>query len=327
MIDFLSEIRREMIENFQISLRAIRLLMGYSAVELASYVGVTRQTINNLETGKAKMSPMQFISLAAVVDHYAASNGEMFQAIIAIIDGNYRKANRSYDSSFSSFSLLRRWFATFDSTDDLNMMVSGGKIADSDMVMQRLVGNYKIFLDANVLLLENAEAFITCLGKQLSSENAQVILPLRAVEQLQDLIQESKVSERAVKALRLVSLLQRNSLIQLRGEDGDDTPHKTLLSVFAKFRSMHRLCLLTQDSSFAGEILSLNLTDVQGFDILAGYVDEEGHIVLYPNSAPTPEAETGDFLAGELGTPESQERPSDMAKDENKILPSSWEQL
>ena len=297
MLDFLSEIRTEMVENFQISLRAIRLLMGYSAAELASYVGVTRQTINNLETGKAKMSPMQFISLAAVVDHYAASNGEMFQAIVAIIDGNYRKANRSYDSSFSDFSLLRRWFATFDSVDDPNTMVNNGESEDPDLLLQRLVGNYKLFLDADVLLSENAETFVTCLAKQLSSKSSEVIIPLRAVEQLQDLTQEASASERAVKALRLISFLQRNALVQIRGEDDDATLHETLLAVFAKFRSMHRLCMLTQDSVFADETLQLNhAPDVQGFDILAGYVDEQGYIVLYPDSEPVPMVEDGEFL-------------------------------
>ena len=88
MIDYLWEARQALIENFQISMRAIRLLMGYSIVELAEYVGVTRQTINNLETGKSKMSAMQFLSLAAVVDNYITINGDMYQAIAAILDGN-----------------------------------------------------------------------------------------------------------------------------------------------------------------------------------------------------------------------------------------------
>lgn len=65
--------------------------MGYSIVELAEYVGVTRQTINNLETGKSKMSAMQFLSLAAVVDNYITINGDMYQAIAAILDGNGKK--------------------------------------------------------------------------------------------------------------------------------------------------------------------------------------------------------------------------------------------
>lgn len=91
MIDYLWEARQALIENFQISMRAIRLLMGYSIVELAEYVGVTRQTINNLETGKSKMSAMQFLSLAAVVDNYITINGDMYQAIAAILDGNGKK--------------------------------------------------------------------------------------------------------------------------------------------------------------------------------------------------------------------------------------------
>ena len=83
---FLSEMRQQMIENFQSSMRAVRLLMGYSVNELAEYVNVTRQTINNLETGKSKMSAMQFLALAAVVDNYTQSNGELYPAIETILD-------------------------------------------------------------------------------------------------------------------------------------------------------------------------------------------------------------------------------------------------
>ena len=280
MTDFFSEIRSEMVENFQISLRAIRRLMGYSAAELAEYVGLTRQTINNLETGKAKMSVVQFLALAAVVDHYATSNGEMFRAIRAIMDSNYRKINRSYDTSFSDFSLLKRWFSTFDNFLDTEN-------EDSNSLMQKLAGNYKIFLDADVFLAESAESFIHTLMNCLSSEKADVIIPLRAIERLQELTQSEELSEQAIRALRLISLLQRNSMVQIRGEQDDATLHETFLSVFKKFRSVHRLCIFTQDAIFADDVLSLNHTpDAYGFDILACYVDKEGEVSLYLDSSP-----------------------------------------
>ena len=86
----------------------------------------------------------------------------------------------------------------------------------------------------------------------------------------------------AVKALKQINALQRMNIIQIRGEDSDSNIHDTILSVFAKFRSLHRLCLVTQNKLFANEVKYLNeSSEKQGFDILVGYVDENGMFSLY----------------------------------------------
>jgi Predicted transcriptional regulators len=287
MIDFLSESRQVMIDNFQISLRAIRTLMGYTASELADYVGVTRQTINNLETGKAKMSPMQFISIAAVVDNYIHSNGEMFNAIETIIDGNGRKQNEKYDTSFTNLSLIKRWFACFNDSVEFDKTFVG--VSNSEeyySMLQRLANRYKIFVDADVLMMPNADKFISSLTECLIAENAKLIIPLKVVEQIQGSLQDVTVSEKAVKALKLINMLQRKNVAQLRGEEGDSNTHDTILSVFAKFRSLNHLCLITQDDFFAKEIKRLvDNSENQGFDILVGYVNDDGMLALHPRQA------------------------------------------
>ena len=283
MIDFLSEARQAIIENFQISMRAIRLLMGYSIAELAEYVGVTRQTINNLETGKSKMSVMQFLSLAAVVDNYIVSNGDMYQAIEAILDGNGRKSSGKYDTSFSGFSLLRRWFLLFDGEMDFGAtMLPGSTFSPDDTNMSQLVRKYKIFVDADALMAEKAGEFFHAFSNYLTSENEKIIIPFRAVEQLQELTQDHGMAQRAVQALKLVNWLQQKNLVQIRGEASDSNLHDTILSVFIKFRSLHRLCLITQDHLFAKEVLHLNEShDHLGFDIAPGYIDEAGKLTMY----------------------------------------------
>lgn len=283
MIDFLLESRQIMIENFQISLRAIRTLMGYSALELAEYIGVTRQTINNLETGKAKMSPTQYISIAAVVDNYILSNGEMFNAIEAIIDSNGKKQNNKYDTSFSNLSLLKRWFACFNNFSDSNVITMTYENTDEySLLIKRLVARYKIFVDADVLLAPQSGEFINLISNYLVDENAKLIIPMRAIEQIQEMMQDRSDSEKAVKALKQINALQRMNIIQIRGEDSDSNIHDTILSVFAKFRSLHRLCLVTQNKLFANEVKYLNESyEKQGFDILVGYVDENGMFSLY----------------------------------------------
>ena len=283
MLDFLSESRRTMIDNFQISLRAIRILMGYSGSELADFIGVTRQTINNLETGKAKMSPSQYIAIAAVVDNYILSNGKMFNAIEMIIDGNGKKQDEKYDTSFNNLSLLKRWFACFNDREDLNALsMSYGNAEEHGFLLQKMVARYKIFIDADVLLIPNSSNFLNMLTDFLVVENAKIIIPIRVIEQIQEMMQDINVSDKAVRALKLLNSLQGKDVVQLRGEESDSNIHDTILSVFAKFRSLHRLCLITQNESFANEVERLNKnSEQQGFDILIGYVDENGKLVLY----------------------------------------------
>lgn len=280
VIDYLWEARQALIENFQISMKAIRFLMGYSTVELAEYVGVTRQTINNLETGKSKMSAMQFLSLAAVVDNYITINGDMYQAIVAILDGNGKKSVDRYDTSFSGFSMLRRWFLLFEGTG-VEVIPNDGCSLDIAQV-QQIVRGYKIFLDDTALLSEKVEEFLHFWASYLITENGKVIIPLRSIERIQERTQDAAYSQQAVKALRLLNWMQQKNLVQIRGEESDVNLHDTILSVFLKFRGTHRLCLITQDEAFAAEVLQLNKTsDRGGFNVVVGYINGDGKLAMY----------------------------------------------
>lgn len=280
MIDYLWETRQALIENFQSSMKSIRLLMGYSITELAEYIGVTRQTINNLETGKSKMSAVQFLSLAAVVDNHIAANRDMYQAIETILDGNIMKSTNRFENSFSGFSLIKRWFLLFEETG--SEITSDQGEALNAVQMRQIVQGYKIFLDDSALLSDYAESFVTSLVDYLISENGKIIIPLRSIERVQEKTMDSVYSYQAVKALRLLNWMQQKNIVQIRGEENDSNPYDTILSVFLKFRGTYRLCLITQDSLFADKVLHLNETrNSEGFKIVVGYIAEDGQLVMY----------------------------------------------
>ena len=322
MIDYLREARQSLIENFQTSMRAIRLLMGYSIAELAEFIGVTRQTINNLETGKSKMSAVQFLSLAAVVDSYIASNGDMYQAIETILDSNSRKTTNHVENAFSGFSLVKRWFLLFDRKGAEIGSGFGGAL--TSIQMQKLVQEYKIFLDDTVLLSNDAEPFVTSLADELISENRKIVIPLRSIEQVQENTMDRTLSTQAIKALRLLNWMQQKNLVQIRGEENDSNPRDTILSVFLKFRGTHRLCLITQDSLFANEVLHLNETRYsEGFKIAVGYLADNGQLIMYDTDGKIPGvsavcAEDADMTAEHSAV---SRESSDYAE------PSGWEYL
>ena len=84
--------------------------------------------------------------------------------------------------------------------------------------------------------------------------------------------------------------------------------HDTIRSVFQKFRKMYRLCIITQNGAFANEILQMNHScDNDGFDIIAGYLNNDGEFELYSDKEEQPQCEQSDSLEGamksEINTP------------------------
>lgn len=56
------------IERLQSVLLLVRRSVGWTAEEFGERIGVTRQTINNLENGRNKMTKTQYIAIRSVLD-------------------------------------------------------------------------------------------------------------------------------------------------------------------------------------------------------------------------------------------------------------------
>lgn len=57
------------IKKLQMNLLSIRKIAGWTAEGLGDRIGVTKQTISNLETGKTKLTQTQYIAIRAVLDY------------------------------------------------------------------------------------------------------------------------------------------------------------------------------------------------------------------------------------------------------------------
>lgn len=58
----------EEIKRLQDNLLLIRRAVGWTAEEFGSQIGVTRQTINNIESGRNKLNKTQYIAMRSVLD-------------------------------------------------------------------------------------------------------------------------------------------------------------------------------------------------------------------------------------------------------------------
>lgn len=70
------------ISRFQENLETIRKVAGWTSQELADEIGVTRQTISNLESGRSKMTKTQYLALRTVLNFEIIQNDNRSLATI-----------------------------------------------------------------------------------------------------------------------------------------------------------------------------------------------------------------------------------------------------
>ena len=289
--------RQLMIENFQDSLRLVRHLMEFGVEEFAEAIGVTRQTLNNLESKKSKMSATQYIAVAALVDNYFARNDRMLSALKVILDSDGRNYGTEYETAFRDDSLLKRWFEDFLNREEIAETFDDETLSD-------LAAEYKIFLDAKSLTADGAADFIANLTTALKDVEEKVIVPLRSIEEL--------AAEDSEQVKRLLSKIHADNVLDIRGEETDPDFHDTIIKVFPRFRDNYNLCLITPDKKLAAEVLRMNEPDGDS-EIVAGFV-EGGTVKFY-------DAETLD------DTDENEPIPPEKPADDSENKFDGWEVL
>lgn len=65
----------ELVSKLQAHLSTIRKAAGWSGERLANELGITKQTVSSLETGKTQMTKMHYLAIRAVFNNEIAVNG------------------------------------------------------------------------------------------------------------------------------------------------------------------------------------------------------------------------------------------------------------
>lgn len=76
----------EEIMRMQEILRLIRLTVGWTAEEFGEKIGVTRQTINNIESGRNKLTKTQYIAMRSVLDAEMVCKSEETEMLKVLLD-------------------------------------------------------------------------------------------------------------------------------------------------------------------------------------------------------------------------------------------------
>lgn len=83
-----AELEQRWIDKFQENLGIIRKVAGWTTQELADELGVARQTVSNLETGKTPMTKLQYLALRTVFNTEIAGreNRDLAKVIKTLVD-------------------------------------------------------------------------------------------------------------------------------------------------------------------------------------------------------------------------------------------------
>lgn len=94
-------VNMEEIIRMQENLLLIRRTVGWTAEEFGEKIGVTRQTINNIESGRNKLTKTQYIAMRSVLDAEILQKPEETEMLKVLLDvlvdhpENYSEENRS----------------------------------------------------------------------------------------------------------------------------------------------------------------------------------------------------------------------------------------
>ena len=94
------EQRQKQINRLQENLSSIRKIAGWTAEVLGNKIGVTKQTISNLENKKTPMNFTQYIAIRSVLEAEIEQNKEnkvLPQVIVILLDSDDELENDEYE--------------------------------------------------------------------------------------------------------------------------------------------------------------------------------------------------------------------------------------
>ena len=308
MIDFYYQLRQKMVDTMQSSLKQIRQVLGFGVQEFGDLIGLTRQSINNLESRKNQMSAIQYVAICAVIDNCTKDKPELLSVLSTILRSNESEQESGVFETIENGSLLKKWFLCFP--DDSKII--GLPQTESPVIewtdFSNIADNYRVFLDQTVFLEDGFLDAIQPLISAMKNNGNKFIVPLKVIEaiQYQMMSADGKEIKNAQCGMNLLMGMQKEDLVEIRGEKSDVNIISTFVSVFAKFKCVNRLALVTCSSKLANQVNSLNNDTIGGFNIL---------ILKYSKDAGIQKWNMEDMVCSEWADLNSEDNISDTETD------------
>lgn len=157
--------------------------------------------------------------------------------------------------------------------------------------LDKLVSEYKIFIDTCSWMHDKIELFIEHIIPPLQKHQQKIYLARSVYEEVAKHLNDTTNSKRhaaAASAARAINRLVELDLIIRIGSDSDTFTDNILLSVFNKYRLSHKLALVTQDRALGADIQNLNaIQSSKGLPIVVRRINGGGYLSPFTDNNPS----------------------------------------
>ncbi|MGB8507836.1 MAG: translation initiation factor IF-2 N-terminal domain-containing protein [Pyrinomonadaceae bacterium] len=135
----------------------------------------------------------------------------------------------------------------------------------ADEMLSQYLKTAKLFVDTSSLMHPAAtEAFHGEVQQALAQSNSRLAVPIRVLQEMKNHQSNKSVASEALerqklagKGMRILSKLEAVGLCEFYGNETDQFPDALFISLFSRLRTLHDICLITQDVSMMVDVLEL----------------------------------------------------------------------
>lgn len=123
--------------------------------------------------------------------------------------------------------------------------------------MNKILDNYKIFIDITSLTHKSAKSFfVNYFSHLLEKSSNKVIIPYKLIEELKILEYNSddKLRKKGNNGLTILKYYQTKNLIQIAGNKNDPKLTELFITIFTKFSKKHNLCFISQNKKLIYDV-------------------------------------------------------------------------
>ena len=165
--------------------------------------------------------------------------------------------------------------------------------------LQKIIRNYKVFIDTCSILSVNADKFWNNVVPILKSEHTDIIVPYRVYQEVDkfagdpDLClrkspDEPELNQLAKNAKNRVLQLHNEGLVRILGDKNDNFADNVFQTVFTQYRMKYNMFLITQDKNLADDILRISQSKAVTVKTEIGVrrINKYGYLSIYDSDKP-----------------------------------------
>ncbi len=139
----------DVIKRMQDNLLLIRRAVGWTATEFGDKIGVTRQTINNIEGGRNKLTKTQYIAMRSVLDAEIIKSPKETKILVNLLDAlvdnpkNYTAEERKIivsKANIISPAILTHTSSREEVSNEWESIFKGTSILKTTMMIAATIG-------------------------------------------------------------------------------------------------------------------------------------------------------------------------------------------